>query len=195
MAQGIQAGDAMAVLIGYHAPAGEEGVLAHTFSAHFTQVRLNGVPVSEAEVNGLYAASLGVPVGVLAGDDRICEIAAKAFPGVTTVEVKRAVGFTAADTVHPDTACARIEDSVARTTRLSDDLAVLAIPDQLTLAVDFAMPVDAELAATVPGTRRLGGRTLERDLANVDEVLSLIMAWYYLASVAVNLRARLYAPR
>ncbi|HET6793498.1 MAG TPA: M55 family metallopeptidase, partial [Acidimicrobiales bacterium] len=100
MVQGVRAGDALAVFVGYHAPAGEEGVLAHTFSAHFTELRVNGQPMSEGEVNGLYCASLGVPVGVLAGDDRICDIAGKAFPGVTAVEVKRAEGFSATDSLH-----------------------------------------------------------------------------------------------
>lgn len=195
MAQGIRAGDALAVFVGYHAPAGEEGVLAHTFSAHFTELRVNGRPMSEAEVNGLYAASLGVPVGMLSGDDRICGIARKAFPGVTTVEVKRAEGFSAMEGLHPERAREEIEAAVAEAVSRAEELRPEGVPDELTLEVDFAMPPDVELAATVPGSRRIGGRTLARDVDDAAELISLIMAWYYLASVGAGQRARLFGPR
>lgn len=69
MVQGITREDTVAVFVGYHAAAGAHGVLAHTFSSGFTQLRVNGQPMSEAEVNGLFAGSLGVPVGVLTGDE------------------------------------------------------------------------------------------------------------------------------
>ena len=88
-------------------------MLSHTFSSNFIELRVNGEPMTEAEVNGLYAASLGVPVGVVTGDDRICQVARKAFPGVTAVEVKRCVGYTAADSLAPRLACERIEEAVA----------------------------------------------------------------------------------
>ena len=195
MAQGIRPGDALAVFVGYHAPAGQEGVLAHTFSAHFTELRVNGQPMSEAEVNGLYAASFGVPVGVLSGDDRICQIASKAFPGVNTVEVKRAEGFTATDSIHPDEARDRIETSVTDAVMQAGELKANRVPERLTVEVDLAMPVDAEIAGLVPGSRRVAGRTLARDVETVDDLMSLIMAWYYLAWVGVQQRARLFGPR
>jgi D-amino peptidase len=195
MVQGVRRGDALAVFVGYHAPAGEEGVLAHTFSAHFTELRINGEPMSEGEVNGLYCASLGVPVGVLSGDDQICAIAAKAFPGIRTVEVKRAEGFTATDSLHPTLARQRIEAAVAEAVAHADELHPPAVPEAMVLEVDFAMPVDVELAALVPGSRRIAGRTLQREVADAEELMSLIMAWYYLASVGVSQRNRLFGPR
>src|SRR4051812_21268762 len=111
MVQGISAADSVAVFVGYHAGAGASGVLAHTFSSNFTEVRLNGQPVTEAEVNGLYAAALGVPVGVITGDDEICDVARKAFPGVTAVEVKKANGFSVTDSLSPASACDLIENA------------------------------------------------------------------------------------
>src|SRR5437588_606915 len=78
-----------------------------------TGLRVNGAAMTEAEVNALYAASLGVPVGVVTGDDEICNVARKAFPGVSAVEVKAAHGFSAADSLQPAAACELIERSVA----------------------------------------------------------------------------------
>jgi D-amino peptidase len=90
MAEGIDENHDVALFIGYHAAAGSEGVMAHTYSSTFTEVRVNGEPVSEADVNALQAAAVGVPVGLLTGDDQICAAIQKTLPGIETVTVKRA---------------------------------------------------------------------------------------------------------
>jgi len=121
MVQGITRDDDVAVFVGYHAAAGADGVLAHTFSSNFTELRVNGAAMTEAEVNALYAASLGVPVGVVTGDDEICAVARKAFPGVSAVEVKTAHGFSATDSLQPAVSCELIERSVALMNSLRGD--------------------------------------------------------------------------
>ena len=195
MVQGITSDDAMAVFVGYHAAAGAEGVLAHTFSSNFTEVRVNGLPVTEAEVNGLYAASLGVPVAVLTGDDQICGVASKAFPGVTAVEVKQAHGFSATDTLSPSVARERIEDAVRTAVGNRGELRSQPLPDRLDLEIDFALPLGADLAGTVPGSVRLAGRTLRAEARDVQELLGFVMSWYYLAMIAAQQHASLAARR
>lgn len=190
MVQGISRDDALAVFVGYHAAANAPGVLAHTFSSNFTELRLNGAPMSEAEVNGLYAGSLGVPVGVLTGDDQICQLAEKAFPGISTVPVKDAEGFAATDTLHPTTACDRIAATVAEAVA-AGGVAPLDVPDALTLEIDFSTPLGADFAACVPGSRRLGARTLQREVDSVEDLLLLTMSWYYLSSLAAQQMATL----
>jgi D-amino peptidase len=195
MVQGITADDAMAVFVGYHAAAGAEGVLAHTFSSNFTEVRVNGQPVSEAEVNGLYAAALGVPVGVVTGDDQICAVAAKAFPGVHAVEVKQAHGFSATDTLAPSAARERIEDVVRAAVASADELVAQPVPERLDLEIDFALPLAADMAGTVPRSLRTGGRTLRAEPLDVQELLGFVMSWYYLAMIAAQQHATLAARR
>ena len=185
MVQGITREDALAVFVGYHAAAGAHGTLAHTFSTNFTELRVNGVAMSEAEVNGLYAASLGVPVGVLTGDDQICAVAEKAFPGITTVSVKDALGFSSVDTLHPSLACERIEAAVAAAVA-DGGVAPMAVPDALTLEIDFASQLAADFAAGVPGSRRVAAHTLARDVDSADDLLLLVMSWYYLSSIAAQ---------
>ena len=191
MVQGLSRDDDVALFIGYHAAAGADGVLAHTFSSNFTEVRVNGNPMTEAEVNGLSAASVGVPVGVVSGDDQICEVARKAFPGVTAVEVKSAVGYSATDSLHPSAACELIERSVAEAVGGIGELRAQPAPDSFVLEVDFASPLGADFAAAVPGTERLTARTLRGAVATVDELMRLIMAWYYLAAHAAQQQASL----
>jgi D-amino peptidase len=191
MVQGISAADRIAVFIGYHAAAGARGVLSHTFSSNFTELRVNGQAVTEAEVNGLLAASLGVPVGIVTGDDEICDVARKAFPGVTAVEVKKASGYSATDTLSPAAAVEAIESSVAAAVTASGDLKATAVPEQLTLEVDFASPLAADFASCVPRTTRTGARTLAGQVDDVDDLMRLVMAWYYLASLAAQQHAAL----
>jgi D-amino peptidase len=184
MVQGLTRNDDLAVFIGYHAAAGAEGVLSHTFSSNFTEVRVNGQPVTEAEVNGLYAASYGVPIGVVTGDDQICAVAAKAFAGVTTVETKRATGWSAVDSLAPSAARAAIESGVADAVANAGGLSVAMVPDELTLDIDFASVLGADYAANVPRSVRVSPRTLRYATADVDELIHAIMAWYYLSAVA-----------
>jgi D-amino peptidase len=191
MVQGISAADNLAVFVGYHAGAGASGVLAHTFSSNFTEVRVNGQPVTEAEVNGLYAAALGVPVGVITGDDEICDVARKVFPGVTVVEVKKANGYSATDSLSPAAACQLIENAVAAATTTAGDLPRPTAPERIVLEVDFSSPFGADFAAAVPSARRVAPRTLAAEVADADELLRLVMAWYYLAAHSAQQQAAL----
>ena len=184
MVQGISAGDALAVFVGYHAAAGAPGVLAHTFSSNFTQLRVNGHAMSEAEVNGLYAASLGVPIGVVTGDDEICDVARKAFSGVAAVEVKKANGWSATDSMQPTAAGEAIEAAVAAAVANAGALQAPAAPAELVLEVDLANPLMADYAMSVPRTERVSALTVRGETDDVDELMRLVMAWYYLAALA-----------
>lgn len=184
MVQGLTTQDDLVVLLGYHAPAGCAGVLAHTFSTNFTELRVNGVASSEAEVNALYASALGVAIGVLTGDDQVCRLADEAFPGVRTVPVKQAQGWSAAATLSPAVAGERIAEAVRAA--VAAPVAPMSVPADLVLEVDFTVPVMADLAICVPGTRRLAGRTVQRRVETADELLMLVTAWYHLAAGAAQ---------
>ena len=186
MVHGLQHEDDAAVFVGYHAPAGAAGVLAHSFSSNFTELRVNGRAVSEAEVNALYAASFGVPIAVLTGDDEICRLVRERMPGVATVPVKTGHGFQAADSLSPSGAAEAIERAVTEALSVGRWPAVPDVDGPFRLAADFAVPLYADLAAMVPGSVRSAGRTLERDVANAAELVQLIMAWYYLSSVGAS---------
>jgi len=186
MVQGITRDDDVAVFVGYHAAAGAEGVLAHTYSSNFTELRVNGQPMSEAEVNALYAASYGVPVGVVTGDDQICAVASKAFAGVTAVEAKRATGFSATDSLSPALAREAIEAAVATAVAGAGDLVVQPLPDELVLDVDFASLLGADFGMCVPRVVRLSPRTLRYEASDVDDLMRAIMSCYYLAALAAQ---------
>ncbi len=54
------------IFTGYHARAGsEKGVLAHTFSTIYKNVKLNDISVGEIELNSIYASIKNVPIVIM----------------------------------------------------------------------------------------------------------------------------------
>ena len=95
----------VALFVGYHARAGHpRGTIAHTYTGDPTLTTLNGRPVGEYGINGLYLGALGVPVGMVAGDDALADEVAEWLPWAERVVVKRGVSRMAADSVHPSVA-------------------------------------------------------------------------------------------
>ncbi|MFE3205327.1 M55 family metallopeptidase [Embleya sp. NPDC055664] len=188
MAHGVGANHGVALFIGYHAAAGAPGVLAHTFSSDFTSVRLNGKPVTEAEVNALLAARHGVPIGLVTGDNEVCAATAAVFPGVITVPVKTAEGFTAANNLHPTVAQDLIRAGAAAAVEKAAVLEPLALPEKFVFEVGFQIPLAAELAAAVPGAERVDLLTVRCEATGPDQLMDLVNLWYTVAAHSARSR-------
>lgn len=186
MMHGLTADHDVALFVGYHAPAGVPGVLSHSFSSFFNHYRINGETASEAEVNALFAGSLRVPVGLVTGDDVICSIAKKQWPDTVVAEVKRAEGNTAADTVHPATACTLIREASAAAVASAGDLAPPPVPGDLALEVEMRSAAAAELASLVPGAERTSQYGVRCQLSSPQQVLGLTAVWYELAAAGLR---------
>ena len=145
MVEGIESGFDAALFIGYHARAGTpHAVLDHTYADRIHEVRLNGRPVGELGIN---AALAGVAEAkALLGED------------VATVVVKQAVSRHAARSVAPAVACRMIREGVAAA--LTQKHAPLVLPPPITVEVDFALTIHADMAELCPGATRTAGRTV-----------------------------------
>lgn len=85
-----------AIFLGYHAKAGSDGVLAHTFNMHFTKVWLNNKTISEAELNAIYAKTKNVPIILASGDDVFCAEINSDIGSISTIQTKKAINKFAA---------------------------------------------------------------------------------------------------
>jgi D-amino peptidase len=85
------------ICIGFHARSGELGILSHSFMGHEVEdIWLDGKPVGEIGLLHAAAASIGVPVIMLAGDDIACKEMREWDEHVELVSVKRSIDrFTA----------------------------------------------------------------------------------------------------
>jgi len=166
MVEGIQdpAVEAVAFL-GYHAAAGAEGVLAHTYLANsITSVRVNGQVGSEGRLNAYVAAEFGVPVVLVTGDDRACADAASYAPGALTVAVKDCVSRYAAICRPPEETAAAIAAAATEAGKLAGRHAAGQAggtdPGGYTVEIEVDATHLAQAAAIVPTVRRTGDRTV-----------------------------------
>lgn len=186
MAEGIDAEHDIALFIGYHAAAGSEGVLAHTYSSSFTEVRLNGTPVSEADVNALQAAAVGVPVGLLTGDNMICAAISQTLPGIETVVVKHAHGYSAASSVSSAESRRLISEAAARVVRNAGSFSLPTVPQVLEIEIDLPNAPAAEQAAMIPNVERTANRTVKLVASSPQEAIGFVLVCYQFAAAAMR---------
>jgi D-amino peptidase len=174
----------LALFIGYHASAGTQAaVLDHTYSGRlFSEVRLNGEPVSEAELNAAFAGTFGVPVGLITGDDKACAQAARRLPGIRTVVVKEGYGRNVARSLHPSAARDAIRQGAADTVAGRDELTPYLPAAPFVLDADVANTSCADLCGLAPGVDRTGPRTVRFQTEDFRQAFGCLLAWTYLGA-------------
>src|SRR5215469_506505 len=162
MNQGIDPSFKAAVYVGYHAAGGtSDAVLDHTYTGETVyEVHINGHACSEARINAAVAGAFGVPVIFLSGDQSACADARSFLPWAETVEVKRAIGRYAADSLSPAEARKAIAAGLKRALAEADKRGAkpYAFESPVTLDIRFTSTVKADMAALLPGSERIGGR-------------------------------------
>lgn len=185
MMQGIDSGVDGVVFLGYHAGAGADGVLSHTYLENqITGVWLDGVPAGEGRLNAALAAEHGVPVLLVSGDDRTCEDAADYAPGARLVAVKECVSRYAAICLPPS----RTAEMLSAAARASMDRAVRAPGAAAAhrIEVEFDASHLAQAAAVVPTVEQTGVRRVGFDAATMTEAMKAFKVVTAIAAGAVQ---------
>ena len=186
MMQGIAETFAVAVFLGYHARAGtQDAILDHSYSsATIYDMRVNGESWGEADLNAALAGAYGVPVGLVAGDDKACAQAEKRIPGVRTVVVKHALGRMNAVSLHPKRARDAITSGVADVVAdaMASRLRPLEVEPPFVLEADLLNTAMADVASIVPGTARVGPRTVRFETDDIRDIVRCRAAWTGLAA-------------
>lgn len=162
MMEGIERDIDLVFFVGYHAPAGEEGVLSHTFLGKgLLDLRLNDETCSEGRMNALLAGAFGAGVGLLTGDDVACADATRFIPGVRTVAVKEYVDRYSAICLPP----ARTESAIRAeaAAAVADTVAThppLLIEPPFRWSATFAGPSSVGRATLIPGVERIAPDTV-----------------------------------
>ncbi len=187
MVEGVQHGDIDGIaFVGYHAGAGTEGVLAHTYLANtVTGVWVNGEPASEGRLNSLVVAEYGVPVILVTGDDRTGLDAGSYAPKAHTVAVKDYVSRYAAVCRPPARTAADIRAA-------AEKAAALAVPHEplrngpFTVELEFDATHLVGAASVVPSVERCGERRVRYTAPTMYEGIRCFKAVTTLVSAAVE---------
>ena len=172
MCSGLDAGFDGVFFTGYHAGAGQHGILSHTTNGFaFAGVRLNGLDCAEATLYGAYAGSLNVPVILLTGDDRMAEQCAPLFAGTRVAVVKHAVGANAARAMSPERARAMIREEAAAAVRNIGACRPYVLKGPFRLELEMMRVAMADLACFIPVAERVSPRTVAFAAASVKDAL------------------------
>jgi D-amino peptidase len=174
-----------AAFIGYHAGAGHPtGVIAHTYSSvTVLGIRVNGIPHNEAGLNAIRLGHHGVRVILVAGDDALATEVGDLLPWAERVVVKRGLGTNLADSLSPVAAHAAIRDGMARALARIDEMRLYEPATPLGGEIDFRIPVMADYACVLPGTERIGPRTVGFGADDGDAFYRTCLALTRLATI------------
>ncbi|TDL33115.1 aminopeptidase [Jeotgalibacillus sp. S-D1] len=157
MVQGLDGNMDAVILLGYHARAGQRGVMAHSMTWGARNMYINDTPIGELGFNSYVAGYYGVPVVMVAGDDCVSEEAAALIQGVHTVAVKKTISRSSVKSLTPARAGTLLKQKTAIALQDIENIAPLAPPDQPVLKVEFTNYGQAEWANLMPGTSIIPG--------------------------------------
>jgi len=112
----LDASVAVVLLVGHHARAGSRpGIMAHTVSyGQFRYVRLAGSDCGEPDLFAIRAGELGVPIGLVTGDQIVAEQVHAIAPWAEAVIVKEALSNVAGNCIAPIRAQEMIREGARR---------------------------------------------------------------------------------
>ncbi|MAE72232.1 MAG: amino acid amidase [Gemmatimonadetes bacterium] len=163
--------DAVAML-GYHARAGSGGnPLSHTLSsARLDEMRINGREVAEFHLYAYAAASLGVPVVFVSGDEELCRDVHEANDNIVTVPTLEGIGASVIGR-HPSIVEEEIRAGINRALRGDLNECELNLPERFVLELSYTRASEAYRASFYPGAELADTRLLRFETGEYFEVL------------------------
>jgi D-amino peptidase len=160
MMEGVEGAD-VAFFVGYHTGAGTGGVLSHTFRATpIIGVELNGEPCSEGRMNATFAGLQNIPVGLVSGDNMVCEEAKVLYGSVRTAQVKIAIDRYTARCLVPEVAHDLIQGEAKAAVEEVERLIPYIVEPPYTFTVEFATASLAASTLYFPEIERLDDRRI-----------------------------------
>lgn len=138
MMEGIYRGFDAAMFIGYHARRGTpDAVLNHTYTGSIFDVTVNGIKMGETGINGALAGYFGIPLVLVAGDDKVSKEARKLVPNIYTVTVKEGLGQFCALNIHPKRSQKLLEETAEKALRNKDKIKPLKVKPPIKFEVVY----------------------------------------------------------
>jgi D-amino peptidase len=180
MVQGLDESFDAVAFIGFHAAGGCGGnPLAHTISSRaFARVELNGHTASECLIYAYAAASVGVPLVFLSGDQQLCDEASGLIDGLHTVATLQGFGASV-QSILPAEAVKRIQSGVqaaVESAARGPDVVPLALPEAFTFKLCFNKASDAYAKSFFPHVRQVSHTELVLETQRYFDVLTFL--WF-----------------
>jgi len=171
-----------AIFIGYHASTSNmEGVRAHTnSSANVTELKLNGVQMTEGAWNAAVAAHFGVPVIMISGGDAAVAEVQSVVGDIEGAVVKFNNGFHSATTLTPSAGLEVIRAATKRAIDRIDEFNPYEIdgPPVIELSLKNYLPV--EYLAYLRDVERTASHTIRyeaTDMVDASKFLRFVLGY------------------
>jgi len=173
-----------AIFIGYHPMEGTPNAnLSHTiWGTKIFELKINGMPVSEAVFNAAVAGHFDVPVIMVAGDQNVTKEAVQTFGPVETVMTKESLGWLAAKARHPKLICQEIKEKSKKAVERFKELKPYVIKPPIRMELTFKNTFDAEAFSYLPWVKRLSGKTILIETNNILDVNHFLTALFSINS-------------
>ncbi|MDF2839285.1 MAG: peptidase D-aminopeptidase [Clostridia bacterium] len=177
------------MFLGYHARFGTpNAIMDHTYSpTTLRELRINGKPVGETEINAEVAGYFNVPVLLATGDDVTMEQLRISFPNIETVTVKKSIGRYSALCEPVDKVRTKIRDAARKVTENIESYGFLyKSKAPIKMEFDWNTAIMAEVCTYVPGVVRSGDRSTSYQCDDYIQAFKLFTVLRRLASSVTN---------
>jgi D-amino peptidase len=167
-----------AFLIGYHARAGQVGIMSHVYSDLICDLRLNSQSAGEGVLAAALAGYYQVPTVLVSGDDCVCADMRLWCPTIETAQTKVSISRYAARCLPVKEARANIKEAARRAVAGLANHQPLKIQPPITLEVRWRNNQTARSVALMPGVEQVGLETTRfthDDFAEVDRALKAML--------------------
>lgn len=146
---GLDESFAGVAFVGYHAMDNTiDAAMCHSFSSGAYQyIKVNGREVGELGIDAAVAGEMGVPPVFVASDDKGVAEAEAFFPGIGAVTTKKALGWNAAISKHPQRVIDEIYEAVQAAAARCAEMAPFCFETPLELEIRFKRIERAEAAS------------------------------------------------
>lgn len=177
MVQELDSSYAGLIMIGYHTASGLGGnPLSHSMSTHIDSIRINGEIVTEFHLHAWAAATMGVPVVFVSGDEELCQTVKKFNPNIVTWATQQGVGDSVIS-IHPILSIYHIEKQVRMALQEPLEIYQTPLPDSFRLEVRFHKHQRAYRDSFYPNARLKDPQTVVLETNDFFEVMRFLLFW------------------
>ena len=182
MVIGLEEGYDAVMFLGYHAAAGTPGgFLDHTYSSRtIYRLYVNDVQASEYLLNALYAGELGIPVALVAGDERLEEQVKKYTPEAIFIPLKKGYARIAAEYMTKKVIEKELRNGIKKAVKKMKEGSLKPLTfNKYEIKIELREAVYADMVQIVPGVKRLDAYTIEYVAKSAKEALAFteLVAW------------------
>jgi D-amino peptidase len=135
---------------------------------------LNEKLASECLIHSYTAATVGVPVVFLSGDEGICKEAYRLNNNIQTVAVKKGVG-NSVTSMHPQLAVKKIKEGAESALRKDINKCKIELPKHFKIELSFKNHAKAFTMSFYPGIKQISSTNILFETDNYFEVLRMFM--------------------